>query len=324
MQFRLSTLFLIFFNVAATLALFAPWRQWNIAVSFIAVVLFSAVLLSRVEKIGNAIIYVSFLFFLGVVSPETYFIIADPPESFRRAACTNNLKQLGLALHNYHDGNKHFPSLNTCDKNGKPLFSWRVETLPYGSFCDSWIKDEPWNSPNNGKIASQIIPDLLCPSDENATGPFTNYVAVIGPGTAWREDGTVRLSNLPHGSSHTVMAVEIVNSNINWAEPRDLTVDEALEGIKAGKGLRVGSNHPDVINVLFADGSVRSMPAKMDISAWKKLFAGELKDLESIEYKPPSPPEQPIIILCVVVWLFSVILLFRRAVKSRRKAEIGP
>jgi prepilin-type processing-associated H-X9-DG protein len=104
--------------------------------------------------------------------------------------------------------------------------------------------------------------------------------------------------------------------------PRHLRtdLDEALEGIKSGKRLRVGSFHTKVINLLFADGSVQSIPSKMDIFVWKKLFAGEVKDIASIEYTPPQKPEGPIILLCVSVWLFSVVLLFRCAIKSQRKA----
>ncbi|WP_315854190.1 DUF1559 family PulG-like putative transporter [Gemmata palustris] len=43
----------------------------------------------------------------------------------------NNLKQIGLAMHNYHDTNNAFPPAAVCDKKGKPQLSWRVLILPY-------------------------------------------------------------------------------------------------------------------------------------------------------------------------------------------------
>jgi prepilin-type processing-associated H-X9-DG protein len=160
---------------------------------------------------------------------------------------------------------------------------------------------------------------------------YTNYIAIIGPGTAWRDDGPVKFSDLPDNGSHTVMAVEVVNSGVHWAEPRDLTVDEALEGLKTGKGLRISSAHPGRINILFADVSVKILPSKMPISVWRELLAGEIKDLDNIEkmIDPSAPdmvdvsihlsaPDQWKIILGAIVWLLSVVLLFRRAIKSRR------
>ena len=133
------------------------------------------------------------------------------------------------------------------------------------------------------------------------------------------------------------MAVEAVDSGVHWAEPRDLTVDEALEGLKTGKGLRISSAHPNCINILFADGSVRTLPSKMPISVWKKLLAGEIMDVDNIEVMidPSAPdmvdvsvfslprPDKWTIILGVIIWLLSIVLLFHRAIKSRPKpAEI--
>ena len=121
---------------------------------------------------------------------------------------------------------------------------------------------------------------------------MTDYIAVIGPGTAWREDESIKLSDLPDGGSHTVMVMEVVNSGINWAEPRDLTVEEVLEYMKTEKELHFWTKHPNVINVLFADGTVRSLPTDTPISLWEKMLAGEVKDIESIAYNPPSAPEE--------------------------------
>jgi len=217
------------------------------------------------------------------------------------------------------------------------LYSWRVEILPmfeYGIIYNSLKKDEPWNGPNNTKFLSQVsLPEYRCPSDSiDEKDPTTNYVALIGPGTTWREDGPVKLSDLPDGGSHTIMVVEVANSGVHWAEPRDLTVDEALERMKTGKGLRISTVHPGAINILFANGVVRMLPSKMPISVWRKILAGEIKDLENIEktIDPSAPdmvdlsihlsePSKWKIILGVVIWLFSVVLLFRRALKSRRK-----
>jgi hypothetical protein len=331
MQFHLSTLFLIFFMVAASLALFGAWGLW-VATSL----LLSALCLNRVRNLWFASAFVLILIFIGIICPGFFSLAMHAHEGAKTASCINNLKQIVLALRNYHDANRRFPLAKVCDKNGKPLFSWRVKILQmmeYGVLYDALKKDEPWNSSHNAKLLSKNIPEYQCPwYNSNENDSTTNYVAIIGPGTAWREDGPVKRSDLPDNGSHTIMVVEVVNSGVQWAEPRDLTVDEALEGFKTGKGLRISTAHPNCINILFADASVRTLPSKMPISIWKKLFAGEITDVDNIESMidpsapdmvdvyvlSPQPGKWPII-LSIIVWLLSVALLFRRAIKSRRK-----
>lgn len=120
-------------------------------------------------------------------------------ESARRSQCKNNLKQLGLGLHNYHDSHKVFPaaswSLKSCintatfvgDPSPKDASGW-VSVLPYldqaaittkynynqaasdaiasGAGNPNAVAGNP-NTNGNGAIVATLLPIFLCPSDPN-------------------------------------------------------------------------------------------------------------------------------------------------------------
>ena len=70
---------------------------------------------------------------------------------FRGDANTQqSLRRLALALHNYHDVHKRFPTAASYDDQGKPLLSWRVHLLPFLGQHELYRQfrlDEPWDSP---------------------------------------------------------------------------------------------------------------------------------------------------------------------------------
>ncbi len=89
-------------------------------------------------------------------------------EAARRAWCINNLKQIGFALHNYHETWKQFPPAAITDKNGKPLLSWRVAILPFtdhSQLHEKFHLDEPWDSPHNFALLKEMPSYYACPSD---------------------------------------------------------------------------------------------------------------------------------------------------------------
>ena len=82
-------------------------------------------------------------------------------EAARRAQCANNLKQIGLAFHNYHDAHKTFPPAYIPDKDGKPMHSWRVLILPYleqQALYKRYNFDEPWDSPGTWPSPTRSSP----------------------------------------------------------------------------------------------------------------------------------------------------------------------
>ncbi|MHB1036894.1 MAG: DUF1559 family PulG-like putative transporter [Pirellulales bacterium] len=184
-------------------------------------------------------------------------------EAARRAQCANNLKQISLALMNYHDANRCFPPAYIADKDGKPMHSWRVLILPYleqKPLYDQYKFDEPWDGPNNRRLADLMPTIYACPSSPQLPGK-TDYLAVVGPGFAFEGAKPMRMSDLKQGATNVITVVDVAGSATNWMEPRDLNVQD-LRGL-AGQNLR--GNHPAGANAAYADGHVSFLPEPLDV-----------------------------------------------------------
>jgi len=187
----------------------------------------------------------------------------DGGEAPPRACCANNLKQIGLALHNYHSDYGCFPPAYIADENGRPMHSWRVLILPYLEQKPLYAQydfSEPWDGPNNRKLHGIDVFVYGCPSDRERAPRMTNYLAVVGPATAWPGTDSTRLVDFSDGMSSTILVVEVHNSGVHWMEPRDLHVVQMAPGVNSEAGQGISSAHEGGANVLFADGSVRFLP----------------------------------------------------------------
>jgi prepilin-type N-terminal cleavage/methylation domain-containing protein len=135
-------------------------------------------------------------------------------EAARRMQCTNNQKQIVLAMHNYHDSNQVFP----CGGRGGDGIDWAIQILPF--FEKSQIFEKYYNgSTVDQSIMAVVIPTYTCPSDSgnnknesffyNSFVPFPiilhNYVVCMG-----REG--VHYPGVIHSSSY---------------DPRNFLIDES-------------------------------------------------------------------------------------------------
>jgi hypothetical protein len=189
-------------------------------------------------------------------------------EAARRAQCTNNLKQIGLAMHNYVTVNfpGGFPAAAIVDKQRKPLLSWRVAILPYleqKSLYDKFKLDEPWDSPNNRALLGQMPPVYGCPSRNLAGEPgMTAYRVFSGPGAILDPTRPTPIAHVADGLTNTVMVVESAEA-VPWTKPDDLPFGN-VRALPGNPLLGAGSKHPGGFNALFGDASVRFI--KLSIS----------------------------------------------------------
>lgn len=187
------------------------------------------------------------------------FCVNSAREAARRTSCMNNLKNIGLALDSYHASYGRYPPPYVTDAQGKPLYSWRVLILPYLEQYDlhaQWRMDEPWDSPYNRRLADSVVSVYQCPTArgnrQRGSPPYTDYLAVVGPGMAWEEGKRFSRADFVDAESKTIMLVEVRGSQVHWAEPVDIDGTASLK-INARPGLSIGSHHPDGANVLFAN-----------------------------------------------------------------------
>ena len=174
-------------------------------------------------------------------------------EAARRAQCVNNLKQIGLAMHQYHSTYNSFPPASAFDKDGKPLLSWRVLLLPYlgeANLYGQFHLDEAWDSPHNMALSEKMPIMFNCPSSMTAPG-MSPYEVVVDPQSMFTgEPDGVSLLTVSDGTSNTILVVE-ATSPTAWTKPGGLLLDTI------DPQLGMGSKHPGGFNVLMADGSVR-------------------------------------------------------------------
>jgi prepilin-type processing-associated H-X9-DG protein len=182
--------------------------------------------------------------------------VSSAREAARRAQCVNNLKQIALAVHNFHAEHNMCPPAAITNKEGQPLLSWRVAILKYlgpegAALYEQFHLDEPWDSPHNRSLLEQMPQVFACPSETLRKGS-TTYQVVVGPNTMFtgRRKG-VAIADVTDGTSNTLLVVE-ANVAVPWTAPQEIPVSQL--GTPPSP---VGSHHPGGFNVAFADGSIR-------------------------------------------------------------------
>jgi hypothetical protein len=178
-------------------------------------------------------------------------------EAANRATSANNLKQIALAMHNYHSAHNRLPPAVVYSKDGKtPLYSWRVELLPYleqDNLYNQFKRDEPWDSPHNKKLLAQM-PKVYAPVQGTTREPYSTFYQVFtGPEALFDGRRQTGFQHIQDGTSNTLMVVE-AGEAVPWTAPRDLPYQKDLSLP------RLGGMFPTGTNAVMADGQVRVIP----------------------------------------------------------------
>jgi hypothetical protein len=275
-QFRLSTLFLLFVVLWSSMAAFDR-AGVLVFIVLVTTVSCTGLVKSRWPRWGTntAIAQLLVVVVVGLLWPA----IGSCPEAVRRIVCLNNMKQIAMALKNYEKRCGCLPPPAFLDTDGRNMHSWRVAILPDLGHTDIYTQydfNQPWDGPENAALLASRPDVFRCPTQaDSAIGKSmgTNYLAVTGRNAAWRSDKTTNLNNpaLRGRAEDTVLLIED-NSGIPWTQPRDVCLDDCESNVPSGSKPVIRCPHmqdngyfyhetPAGAHVAFLSGQVRFLPA---------------------------------------------------------------
>ena len=204
-------------------------------------------------------------FMVGLLLPA----VQAAREAARRMSASNNLKQIGLAMHNYHSAYRHLPPRAITDDSGKPLLSWRVALLPFleqQPLYEQFRLDEPWDSDHNRALLEKM-PELYRDPSVSTDPGHTVFQVPLGEDYLFGKSEPTRFRDVTDGLSNTIMVVEAdQKSAVPWTAPRDVQIDpdDPLA--------TMGHTHPGGFHVLFADGAVKFITHSIDTELFKAML----------------------------------------------------
>lgn len=236
-------------------------------------------------------------------------------EAAGRGDCTNNLKQFGLAIHNYHDANKRFPHAiarpPTADFPPESQISWFYVIMPYlqAHMDPKFVADikKPWDDPRNDYVATRPWATYPCPANlaRGEKYRLAHYVGITGVGkdAAWlplgdAKDGffgyerNITNESIEDGTSTTIMVAETGRDNGPWLQGGFATtrgIDRGEPGYLGEDGQFLSFHRSaswfgfrSYTHVAMADASVRTLSNRVSDDVFESLatYAGGEKVLD--------------------------------------------
>lgn len=191
----------------------------------------------------------------------------------------NNLRQLGLAMHNFHDVYGSFPPPASY-QDGQPLLSWRVYLLPYLDqmpLYQQFHLDEPWDSEHNMALLSEMPAVFQSASAELNQQGLTRLVLPVAELTAFHGETGVTIKEMTDGTTQTALIVSVPAEHaVPWTKPADWEVDFSQD---LHAWLFEGQTE---LPVLLGDGSVQQFDATLTPDNLRRLL--QHQDGEPIEW----------------------------------------
>ena len=190
-----------------------------------------------------------------------------------RVSCQNNLKQVGLSLHNFHGANGYFPTSTRASATASVRNAWTTFALPYleqDAMFQRYDQSKNWDDPVNLPVTSLPLKLLQCPSnpylgqldgDQQLGAGWTPVVATTDYATI--TSVTPQLANLYPGQIFADVGILERNARPTLAQVTDGTSNTILVTESAAR--------PTVIRQGLAIGSpTGSPPARVNGGGWSR------------------------------------------------------
>ncbi len=212
---------------------------------------------------------------IAAVSWPAYQIFSAARQKAQLSASRAKLKQIGLALHSYHDKYDCFPPAYTLGPDGKPWHSWRVLLLPFldeQKLYDRYRFDEPWDGPHNRELQAARPEAYASLLQQSSLKTVTTYLGVVSRRTMWPAHFSVKISDVTDGTSNTVQLLQNFSSDVVWSEPREMREKDALALLRPKEPNQPSKPASPSIPILLGDGHVRLISPQINRDLFVSLL----------------------------------------------------
>lgn len=232
---------------------------------------------------------------IGVLVSLLLPAVQSAREAARRTQCSNNLRQIALGVHNYHDANGRFPinylpvsPVNWNDNSGFQHWSWMSRVLPFIEQQNLYVNlrvGENTLRQSQQWIATQI-PTFLCPSDD---------LSRRGPRLDGHNLGTPPLAQpLPLGQTNYR---GVSGANWQWGDARwnpVRSVDGSGDGLTNGDGIFYRTDYLKPRRLaMITDGSSNTFMIGEDVPSITRTARGPMPTIPKARAPSGPTPSRP-------------------------------